>query len=113
MTNYAVAWLVVAMAALLLAGLLHVALRRLRHWRYLVIGLVLALSLTPYRFDGEHSAPAFVVGLFRLFFEDGATPRPPLVTLLLVALGYALLYFLGWGVLAIWRKGRRLLNRRA
>ena len=105
--TYVLAWLVAATAALLFAGLLHTALRRLRHWRFLVIGLVLALSLTPYRFDGEHWAPAFVVGLFRLLFEDGVTPRPPLVILLLVALGYALLYLLGWGALAIWRRGRQ------
>lgn len=103
-----IAWLVAVMAATLLAGLLSIALRRLRHWRFLIIGSVLALSLTPYRFDGEHMAPAFVVGLFRLLFEDGATPRPAFVILLLVALGYALLYFLGWGALGVWRRiGRR------
>lgn len=108
MSNYVIAWLVAVMAATLLAGLLSIALRRLRHWRFLIIGSVLALSLTPYRFDDEHMAPAFVVGLFRLLFEDGATPRPAFVILLLVALGYALLYFLGWGALGVWRRiGRR------
>lgn len=111
MTNHLIAWLVAVIAAVLLAGLLSTALRRLGHWRFLIAGSVLASSLTPYRFDDEHMAPAFVVGIFRLFFEDGATPRPAFVILLLVVLSYALLYLLGVGTLAIWRRiGPRFLK---
>ena len=111
MTAYAVAWLIVAAAALSIAGLLFVALRRLRHWRYLIVGLTLALALTPYSFDEAHTAPAFMVAAFRLFFEDGALSRPPLVLLLLVSAGVALVYFLGWGTWALQGAARRWLRR--
>ena len=112
MTAYATAWLVVVVAASLVAGLLFFALRRLRHWRYPIVGLTLAWSLTPYPFDDENTAPAFVVATFRLLFEDGAAPRPPLVLLLLVSLGVVLAYFLGWGVHALWKIGARNIQRK-
>ena len=111
MTAYAIAWLVAAAAALSIAGLLFVALRRLRHWRYLIVGLTLALALTPYRFDEAHTAPAFMVAAFRLLFEDDALARPPLVLVLLVSAGVALAYFLGWGTWMLWRAARRQLRQ--
>lgn len=112
MAPYVVAWLVVALAALLLAGLLFRGLRPWGLWRYLVVGLTLAWSLIPYRFDEENVAPAFMVATFRLFFEDGASPRPPLVMLLLVSAGIALAVGLVAGARALWQVGTRRRRRR-
>ncbi len=81
MTVYAVAWLTASVSAVLVAALLFFAFRRWGSWRHLAAGLVLAWSLTPCRFDGEHWAPAFIVATFRLLFEDAADPTVPLALL--------------------------------
>ena len=101
MAGYFLPWLVVGVAAALSAGLLWLALRRWRRLRWLAAGLTMALALAPYRFDGEHWAPAFVVSLFRLLFEDDVSPRGPLLilgaaTALVLALAAA-----GIGVVAL------------
>ena len=107
MTGYGVAWLVAGSCGLVLACLIFVATRRWRRLRYLLAGFVLVWSLTPYRFDGEHDAPAFAVATFRLFLEEGLDPRPPLTTLVIVsaALLTAYLVALGaWSLLAARRR---------
>lgn len=92
MTPYGIAWLVAAASGSLLAALAFVAARRRTMLRQLLAALALVLTLTPYRFDGEHTAPAFIVALFRLVFERGADP-----TGAVLALGAAV-----FGALAAW-----------
>ena len=110
MAGYLLAWLVAAIAALLVAGLAFVALRPRRRLGWFAAGLLLAWALTPYRFDGEHWAPAFVVGLFRLFFEDDAAAGPPLVVLAAATAAVLALGCLGLGASAL---ARALPRRRA
>ncbi|MCE2423903.1 MAG: hypothetical protein J4F45_02195 [Pseudomonadales bacterium] len=76
MTGYALAWLVLVVSAVAVAALVFVVTPRWGRLRYLAAAVVLAWSLTPFRFDGEHWAPAFAVAIFRLFLEDGADARP-------------------------------------
>ena len=101
-----IAWIVAAVAGLGLAWLLCLVTRGWGRWRYLPGCLVLALALTPFRFDGEHEAPAFAVAIFRGFLEDGLDPNPPLVALGAVLLGVGVVYLAVMGVLALlgsWR----------
>lgn len=109
MTEEGIAWSVAILAALGLAWLLGLATRRWGRWRYLPGCLVLALALTPFRFDGEHQAPAFSVAIFRTFLEEGLDPDPPLVALGAVVLGVAVVYVAVVGVVAL--VGSRLLER--
>ena len=111
MAGYLLAWLVAAIAALLAAGLVFVALRR-RRLGFFAAGLLLAWALTPYRFDGEHWAPAFVVGLFRLFFEDDAAAGPPLVVLAAATVAVLALGCVGLGASALARAWPRRRTRR-
>ena len=87
MSGQLVAWCVIAIAAIGAAWLVSVLLRRRPFSRWVAAALVLVWTATPYRFDGEHFAPALVVWLFRLLLEDGANPRPPLAALVLATIG--------------------------
>lgn len=117
MDGYFAAWLVAAIAAAGAAGLMFAALRRRPRLAALAAALVLAWSLAPYRFDGEHTAPALVVGLFRLLFEDDASPRGPLLLLAAVTVGVLALAAAGFGLAALFdvraTSRRRRPRRRA
>ena len=106
MTGQLIAWFVLGASGLGLAWLVYLATRRWGRWRYLAACLILAWTLTPYRFDGEHETPAFAVAVFRLFLEDGLDPRPPLLALGAVTLGVVAVYLAVLGV-------RALVGRRA
>ena len=101
MSGAAIAWVVVGAAGLGLAWLLCLVTRRWGRFRWLPGCLVLAGSLTPFRFDGEHQAPAFAVVIFRSLLEDGLDPGPPLVALGTVSLGVVVVYLVVIGVLAL------------
>lgn len=96
-----IAWITVAVAGLGLAWLLYRVMRGWGRWRFLPGCLVLAWSLTPYRFDGEHEAPAFAVVIFRGFLEDGLDPEPPLFALGAVSVGVVAIYLVVVGLLAL------------
>ncbi len=70
------AWLVLGVSAIAVAALVFVVMPHWGRVRYLAAALVLVWSMTPFRFDGEHWAPAFAVAIFRLFLEEGADARP-------------------------------------
>lgn len=112
MAGYLLAWVVAAVAALLTAVLVFAALRPRRRLGFFAAGLLLAWALTPYRFDGEHWAPAFVVGLFRLFFEDDAAAGPPLVVLAAATVAVLALGCVGLGASALARAWPRRRTRR-
>lgn len=105
-------WLVVATAAAFAAGLAFAALRRRPRLGALAAALVLGWTLVPYRFDGEHAAPALVVGLFRLLFEDDASPRGPLLLLAAVTVGVLALAAAGFGLAALFDVGAPDRQRR-
>lgn len=101
MTGEAIAWCVAALAGLGLAWLLCLVTRGWGRWRYLPSCLVLAVALTPFRFDGEHEAPAFAVVIFRALLEEGLNPGPPLLALGAVTFGVVAVYLVVMGVLAL------------
>ena len=68
---------------------------------------MLAVALTPFRFDGEHEAPAFAVVIFRALLEQGLDPGPPLVALGAVTLGVVTVYLVVMGILALVGSRRR------
>ena len=107
MTGEAIAWTVAVVAGLGLASLLCLLTRSWGRWRFLPGCLVLAGSLTPFRFDGEHEAPAFAVVIFRAFLEDGLDPEPPLVALGAVSLGVLAVYLAVAGILGLVSSRRR------
>ena len=108
MTGPLIAWFVLGASGLGLAWLVCLATRRWGQWRYLAACLILACTLTPYRFDAEHEAPAFAVAVFRLFLEDGLDPQPPLLAIGAVTLGVVAVYLAVLGVRAVvGRRGRR------
>ena len=72
---YGIAWCAVVLAGGLLGVLAFRALRGWRSLRYLATALVFVCAVTPYGFDAEHTAPAFLVAAFRLPFVD-ATADP-------------------------------------
>ena len=112
MTSYVLAWSIIIVAGLCGMWLVLVALRRWPRLRLLAAGLVLVWALTPYRFDGEHLAPASVVALFRLLFEENEPSNAPFALLTAVTLGVVAAYLMllaGWGVFAAAQKSR---NRR-
>ena len=106
MTGGVIAWIVAAVAGLGLASLLCLVTWGWGRWRLLPGCLVLAGSLTPFRFDGEHQAPAFAVVIFRAFLEDGLDPGPPLLALGAVSLGVVVVYLVVMGVLALVGSGQ-------
>jgi len=93
-TGHLIGWFVVCVCAITVAYLSFLATPRWGRLRYLVVGLLLAWSLTPFRFDGEHWAPAFAVAIFRLFLEEGANPRGPVYLLGAVTAGVLALHLL-------------------
>lgn len=107
MTGEVVAWIVAGFAGLGLAWLLCLVTRSWGRWRFLPGCLVLAWSLTPFRFDGEHEAPAFAVVIFRAFLEEGLDPGPPLLALGAVSLGVVVVYLVVIGVLGLVSSRRR------
>jgi len=95
MNSHAIAWWVAGISCLGLAVLAFVLLRRyplLRGLRWFVPALVLTLGLAPYRFDEAHLAPAWVVAVFRTFFEVGMDPGPPWRLLGAAATGFCAAY---------------------
>ena len=106
-----VAWTTALVAGLGLAWLLCLVTRGWGGWRFLPGCLVLAWSLTPFRFDGEHEAPAFAVVIFRGFLEEGLDPGPPLIALGAVSLGVVVVYLAVVGVLGLLSSRRRSRGR--
>lgn len=113
MNAAAVAWLVAAVSGLGCALLVLVALRRLHPWRYLFAGLVLVVGLVPYRFDGEHLAPAFTVAVFRTVFEANADPGPPWRLLAAAVVGLVAVFLGAVSVAWLVRAAARRLRRKA
>ena len=111
MTGEVIAWTVAVVAGLLSAWLVCLVTRSWGRWRFLPGCLVLAWSLTPFRFDGEHEAPAFAVVIFRAFLEDGLDPGPPLVALGAVSFGVVVVYMAVMGVLGLVSSRRRSQGR--
>ena len=82
MSPYAIAWAVVAVSGSLLGWLVFRALRRFTWLRYVATVLVVVWAVTPFRFDGEHWAPAFLVAAFRLpFIDEDANPADAIMVL--------------------------------
>lgn len=80
MSSAAIAWWIAGTSCVGCAALAYLLLRRyqaLASLRWFVPALVLTLGLAPYRFDEAHLAPAWVVAIFRTFFETGIDPGPP------------------------------------
>ena len=80
MSSATIAWWIAGVSCLGCAALAFLMLRRrplLQGLRWFVPALVLTLGLAPYRFDEAHLAPAWVVAIFRTFFETGMDPGPP------------------------------------
>ncbi|MCY3839033.1 MAG: hypothetical protein OXH09_10380 [Gammaproteobacteria bacterium] len=111
MTGEVIAWIAAVVAGLGLAWLLWLVTRNWGRWRFLPGCLVLAWSLTPYRFDGEHEAPAFAVVIFRAFLEEGLDPEPPLIALGAVSSGVVVVYLVVVGVLTLVAPGARKIRR--
>lgn len=112
MAAYDIAWLVVAGGGLGAAALVFAAVRRVSWLRYLAPGLVLVWALTPYRFAGQDTAPAFVVALFRLLFEDDADPLPPLALLGAASAAVLALHLLAMVLVDGFKARRAALRRR-
>ena len=106
MTGYTLAWLVLGVSAIAVAALVFVVTPRWGGLRYLAAAVVLVWSLTPFRFDGEHWAPAFAVAIFRLFLEDGADARPSAFLLGSVTAIVLAVYLVVGIVLAALKRGR-------
>lgn len=102
-----IGWLAAVVAGLGLAWLLCLVTRSWGRWRYLPGCLVLALALTPFRFGGEHEAPAFAVAIFRGFLENDLDPGPPLLALGAVTLAVVVIYLAVMGVLGLMGARRR------
>ena len=111
MSSHAIAWWIAGGSSLGLAALAYLLLRRyplLRGLRWFVPALVLVLGLAPYRFDEAHLAPAWVVAVFRTFFETGMDPGPPWRLLGAAATGFCAAYI---AVLSLRGLGRAILRR--
>ena len=107
MTGAVIAWFAAVLAGVGLAWLLCLVTRSWGRWRYLPGCLVLALGLTPFRFDGEHEAPAFAVVIFRGFLENDLDPGPPLLALGAMTLAVVVVYLAVMGVLGLMGAKRR------
>ena len=111
MSSHAIAWWVAGASCLGGAALAFVLLRRyslLRGLRWFVPALVLTLGLAPYRFDEAHLAPAWVVAMFRTFFETGMDPGPPWRLLGAAATGLCAAYI---AALSLQGLGRAIFRR--
>ena len=86
-----------------LALIVVVKLEVLARLRWVLATGVVVTCCTPYRFDGEHFAPALAVAVFRTVFEADADPSGAWI-ITLMAWGAALA-----GVLAVF--GVRRLRR--
>lgn len=114
MSPYAIAWTVVVAAGCLAGWLVFRALRAFTWLRYVTTALVVVWAVTPYRFDGEHWAPAFLVAAFRVpFIDEDANPAEAVMVLGATATGVllaALLLILG-RMLAAKRRNTVAKNR--
>ncbi len=111
MSSAAIAWWIVGVSCLGCATLAFLLLRRyplLRPLRWFAPALVLTLGLAPYRFDEAHLAPAWIVALFRTFFETGTDPGPPWRLLGAAATGLGAAYI---ATLSMRSLGRAILRR--
>lgn len=82
MSPYAIAWTVVVVSAGLCGWLVFRALRRFTSLRYAATALIVAWAVTPFRFDAEHWAPAFLVAAFRMpFVDEDANPAEAVMVL--------------------------------
>ncbi len=84
-----------AVVSLVLATIVVVKLDVLGRVRWIFAAGIVATCCTPYRFDGEHFAPALAVAVFRTVFEADADPSGAWI-ITLMAWGAALS-----GVLAV------------
>ena len=111
MTPYAIAWMVVGVAAAVLGLLVFRALRGFKWLRYAATALVVVWAATPFRFDDEHFAPAFAVAALRLpFVDESGDPFDAFLALGAATGGVVLAALLAMAVarlLAGWRSGRR------
>ncbi|MXY52395.1 MAG: hypothetical protein F4Y86_07705 [Gammaproteobacteria bacterium] len=111
MSSHAIAWWVAGVSGVGLAALAFLLLRRfplLSGLRWFVPALVLMLGLAPYRFDEAHLAPAWVVAVFRTFFEAGMDPGPPWRLLGAAATGFCAAYI---AALSLRGVGHAILRR--
>ena len=103
MTPYEIAWTVVVVSGLAVGWLVFRALRRFVWLRYVATALTVAWAVTPFRFDDEHSAPVFLVALFRLpFVDESADPTDAVLALASLTVGVllaALLLMIGRAVI--------------
>lgn len=60
--------------SLVLATIVVVKLDALTRFRWVLATGIVVTCCTPYRFDGEHFAPALAVAVFRTIFEADADP---------------------------------------
>ena len=108
MSPYAIAWTVVVVSGSLCGWLVFRALRRFTWLRYVGTALVLVWAVTPFRFDAEHWAPAFLVAAFRLpVIDEDANPAEAIMVLGATTAGVlvaALLLMISRAVLAKRRK---------
>ena len=106
MSPYGIAWTVVAVSGSLCAWLVFRALSRFTWPRYVATALVLVWAVTPFRFDAENWAPAFLVAAFRMpFVDEDANPAEAIMALGATTMGVLLAAFL----LMV---GRALLSKR-
>ena len=84
LTPYELAWVIVGTMGVFASVLVWIALRRFGPIAYFFAVLVLAWAVAPWRFDGEHLAPAFVVLIFQMFFENNADPTGALTAMVLI-----------------------------
>ena len=111
MSSHVIAWWIAGVSCLGLAVLTFLLLDRyalLRGLRWFAPALVLTLGLAPYRFDEAHLAPAWVVAVFRTFFEAGVDPGPPWRLLGAAATGLCAAYI---AALSLHGLGRAVLRR--
>ena len=82
MSPYTIAWTVVVVSGGLGGWLVFRALRRFTWLRYVGTALVMVWAVTPFRFDAEHWAPAFLVAAFRMpFVDEDANPAEAIMVL--------------------------------
>ncbi len=117
MTDYVIAWVVAAVAALGLCAALFLAFRPWPAPRFLAPLLAATWFLIPWRFedDPDRYAPAFIVLIFRGLFEPDGAPGPVGRTLALATGAAVAVFLIGGGTRMLLRLGRapRAPSRRA